>query len=261
MVDIPRFPKAAQYFETEGLLGTNALNFSDPHNVIVARTSATVLTLGSTASATLPQHVRCPSQGPWGPRTRAITAPATLTVTPGTVAAGSLVYVYGYVTNAGVFRFAAIVPTGATYVASGTTPCDVFQARVNVGATTQVLLPQILSQGNYLWAWTVDTTGQFNNGGGTVQRLGGDAWVASLHVINATAGAVAVTAAAAGGDTLPFYPTLSVPANSMSVLNLDNPIFVEQGLTLLAASVSSLSVRVNGYRMPVAPTIPPPPGV
>jgi hypothetical protein len=185
-----------------------------------------------------------------------------LTVTPGTVAAGSLVYVYGYVTSANVFRFMAVVPAGATYAAGGTTPCDIFQNRVCTGApTTTLQLSQILSQGSYLWVWTVDATGQFNVSGGTAQRRGGDAWISSLTVANVTAGAITLTSAAAGGDTLPLQTAVSLPANSTSVLNWNDAVFVEQGLTLLASGVSSLTARVTGYRLPVLPTIPPPPGV
>lgn len=217
-------------FESEELLPNAATQMCSGSTVSTTRTSGTVLSVGTSSSATLPQSVRL------GFLTRQITAAVTATLTAGT--GTGTVTVYAFLSGANVLSFGVINPTSNTISCAGCTTAS-------PGSVTG---QNIIAIGMPLWTWTI-TSGAWDVSGGTQKQTGQNCWVDRLEFSNLTAGAVTVTATDSQGTPLQAFPAISLPANGYTLVVWPGGKFFEGGLKLTAGTASAINAGVRGGRI------------
>lgn len=218
-------------FESYELLPASATQMCSTSTASVTRTSGTVLSIGTGSSAADPQSFR------FGNKTRQITAAVTATVTSGS-STGTL-SVYGYMTGS-TLGIGVINPTGNTISCSGCVTAA-------PGTTTA---QNIINNGTQIWTWTM-TSGSLDSSGGTQLSTDKDCWVDQLNISNNTASAVTLTCTDSQSSPVagPLCPTVSLPANGMTLVVWPGGKYFEGGMKLTAGTANALTVTVRGGRI------------
>ncbi len=237
-------PLPAYYRESFELLPNTAVTVTDTHNVSVVRTSSTVLTIGSSASATLPQTVRALGSNNGEYFTRQYTSANTLTSTAG--GSSGTIWIYnlpttGPGTTVTSFTTVVISNLGGTLTCTGTPTCSVVTSQSQTGR-------QAISKGVYIASATM-TSGSpatFDVSGVTAQSQNMNAWVRSLDISNISGGAVTVTITDGKGTS--YGQVLSIAANTTYQVPFGEPgyeRFRERGLIVTASAVSTINVSTR----------------
>lgn len=246
------------------LVPAASTNVTDTHNVSVVRTSGTVLTIGSGASATAPQSVRAAGPGTGEFYTRQMASAVTLTSAAG--GATGTVYVFGLpVTGAGAvvgsMQIVVISNLGGTLNCTGSITCTVVQN----GAT---LARQAKQNGVYLAsaAMTAGAPATFDTSGVTVQGTGLNAWVRAISISNVSASSVTVSIADGkgtlylSGATIQANTTYEVPIGAPSTNSPlgSGEVFFERGVFVQPGTASAINVTMRWVqpRPTYSPAIP-----
>lgn len=218
-------------YETNELLGTTATGFSSDSSVSVTRTSATVLSIGNSSSATAPQYVR------FGYRSRAITTAISLTITGGT--GKGTVNIYAYLDSTNALHWYITDTSGNTFTIGGTgnTVASATNAAIPGGAVL-------------IWTWLINATAaQFDSLGGTNAQPNEDTWVDEIEIANETASAVTITVTDGQGTPINLFDATSVPANGTIAYERRGGRFFDGGVFLTAGSTSALQVNLRACRL------------
>ncbi len=232
-------PSPGLYRSSLELLPNAATVVTDPHNVSVTRTSASVVSIGTSASATLPQSFRVvgPQSGQY--YTRQFTSALTLTATVG--GATGTIYIYavpttGSGTTAASFQVVVITGLGGTLTCTGAYTCTVVTRGSSLGT-------QARGSGIYLAAatMTAGSPATFDVSGVTIQTQNQNAWLRAMSFGNITGSAVTVTLA--DGRGVQYGTTLSIAANTTYEVEFAKPgyeLFFERGLVVTVGTASAI---------------------
>lgn len=218
-------------FETLELLPNAATQLCSGSTLSVTRTSGTILSLGNSSSATLPQTVR------FGYKSRQLTAATTLTMSAGTATGTITVFAFN---DAGTLALGVINPTANTMACASSIGCTV----ATPGSVTG---QNIINTGMPIWTWTI-TSGAFDVSGGTQQQTGQDCWVDNITISNNTASAVTLVLTDNQSTPIVLLPTVSLAANSTTEIVWPGGVYFESGMKLTSGTASALTVKVRGGR-------------
>ncbi len=228
------------------LLTTSAVDVTDFHSVVVVRTSASVVTIGSGASATAPQSIRVGGPGSLKYYTRQYTSANTLTSTTG--GATGTVWMYSLPVTTGTLSSTSLQTVvinnlGGTLTCTGTPTCTVVTSQSQLGQNA-------IKYGVYLASatMTAGAPATFDVSGVTTQSQNVDAWAKGCMVTNNTGGAVTINITNGINTPAPLLSTVSVAANSTVFISFtelkDELVFFERGIKMTASANSALYVSM-----------------
>ena len=234
---------AQQLQGTGEYVSTSATNICSRTQVTTVRQTSTTLTLANGASASAPQAIRTISAS--APRTRAFSAPVTVTITGGT-GVSSLVEFWAVPTSTSVALY-VINNSGSTISCSPS--CTVVLGS-SAGATTARAGVRLAT-----WSVSAGTPVTWDVSGGTNYNAAFDCNLQSISLFNNSAGVVSVTLTTAGGTSMPWLPTpltldpgsifsMTAPATG-STAGPTTGIYHEGGLNVSASVGGVVAMRFN----------------
>lgn len=232
-------PNTGVVVESTETLVASAAPLGCDANVAVTRTSGTVLSIFNSSSSSAIQV------GRFNPFTASFTAAVALTITAGS---GSGIAMIGLRLKDDRSTEIFIEDTsGCTF--SGT------------GVVTYPQ-PGPVARGPkvYLWKWII-TAGNFANAGGTASggtslQTNHDIWLDELELCNNTGSAATVTLADAQSSPRYSLNTVSIAANSTSLIIWPGGRYFQGGATILAGIANAIDAHYRGIRARVSALIP-----
>jgi hypothetical protein len=76
-----------------------------------------------------------------------------------------------------------------------------------------------------------------------------DTWVEQIVVANKTGAAATFTVVDKAGTPKTLVPTVSLPANSLTVMSFPKPVKMTGGVNWVAGTADALEAEVKGYRV------------
>jgi len=228
-------PADGDHFQFRELLSTTSQRVCSRSTLDVVRTSATVLTMGGSASATVPEYVRLLTTD------YLITATATATLSLGGSTDNGTVYIYGDSPGG----TAGVPGTPHLYVLN---PLPV--AAITCGGTTGcvVVKGQLPPAGTVLiWTWSV-ASGNWVSSGGADLRTNRTCDIDLISCADFNGGNHAITLSDGQSSPLPIIPTVIPNTTVNNVLEAFWPggTRADNGATWLADTNSSIYCSVRG---------------
>lgn len=236
VVQTPGFstaPIGADLIESSEILSTTSAQLCARTTVALTRTAADTLAIGAACTATDRCWLRFATES------QAVAAGTTTVTftTPGALDDGR-VLVYAKRTSAAAYTIyiGHDLPT-ATLTCAGSPGCTVVSGVTSFPPDTLPIGSWLITDGA-----VIAGTGVASNGAATC-------WVDLVTLSNITAGAITVTAADVRGTPLGFLTSVSIAANSTSVISLPGGMRFEGGVTMLASADDSINVKFRAIKL------------
>lgn len=212
-------------FETTETLDTSAMIGASDANVLVTRTSGSVLSIFNGASSSAIQTVR------FNPITLAFTAAVTLTIASGS---GT-----------------GVVTIGARLKDDGTAEIYVEDTSGCTFSGTPVIykLPGASPHSPKVkfWKWTI-TSGAFDSSGGTSLQPNENCWLDVLDLANTTGSAATVTVSDAQSTARFLLDAVSIAGNTTTSIQMPGGRFFQGGVKLSAGTANAIDAHWRGSR-------------
>lgn len=231
-VTLGNAPLSGERLEFRELLSTTSQRICSRHTIDSSRTSATVLAIAASASATVPEYVR------FGAGNNAVTGnTTTATLSGGGAADVGTVFVYARRSTAGALTlYVGHNLPGATITCAGSPGCT-----VETGVTA------FPTNATPIYTWQVSNA-NWSAGTGIDQGAQSTCWIDQLSFVNTTAGAVTVTVSDAQNSALSFLNAASIAANTTYIVNLPGGMRFDAGATWVAGSNSAITAYARTSR-------------
>lgn len=226
-------PVGGDHFQFRELLSTTSQRICSRSTLDVARTSATVLTMGGSASATVPEYIRFPTTD------MLITSTKTATLSGGTAADVGVVTIYG-----GVVGGSAGAPGTPTIYVNNPLPTATITCS---GCTTVVSTSGPPFGALKIHTWNV-SAGNWVISGGIDLQANRTCDIDLISCADNNGGNHSFTVSDAQSAALPIVPTVipNTTVNNITVIAWPGGTRADGGATWLAGTASSIYCSVRG---------------